>query len=1135
MKRIIAALISALIICSLFAGTVFATGSLEDALAVAERELYAMYTAQSGGLLRDCYDRAKAAAESGAADSGEAAALYAALDALAPLEDYVREPLLGFDGLTDAVFAAMPLLRGSVSVSEGVVTLAGDGDLRYCNAAYDGIAGPSPFGVPCPMADGFVLKICADADASLDLEIGRRGGADDCVFTLSGVYVTEGEGYYFFPFGRFGNPPLDGTLNYISLAFTGTSSVSFGDLHAASGTAEGAARAYSEKPMTSQRFSSAEYYKLLKRGTSSALTMISKPSGSDGFLTFTESVQGDDSQLWLLCADPINPNQIRLINKNHALALLRSGDSLAAACADLTDSNQVWSVSYSKAKGFSFYYPGASRVALTYTSDKPKLTETSASVKYFDVVSVGGPDYALAWSDEFNDGELDRGVWFPMTGANSDPTDPYYYRDDDNNICFEDGCLVLKTIVEDYNGFPSTAAHITTEDKLHVSYGRIEMSAKLPDGYNVWPAFWLMGDKDNWPYCGEIDIMEFIGLDEENNWYGHRRSFATFHYAGSNGEHAEIGGWTDGTMLISNEKLTDDFHIYAVEWEFDQIRWYFDDVLYLTVNIDSDALKNALQKNPMYIRLNTGIDGPGNYELPPNAPQETKYFIDYVRYYKDAAYAPRIELPFAAEKTESDSFNVIWSPANPCAVDAERGVLLYGNAAVNVMLYGADNADQAPVGKLSAGGYWVMSDAISGDGSRYVFGRYGKLTVTDSNYAGAVTGGFSGRAPVVALSFDGSRCYAGGTPQNSSSSDCDYFYIYDGGTLAEISREKTDSWVDSIAVAKNDDYAFGCYDGSVHVSAAGKSGYRVFAVDGRISALAWSPDCGTIYAATASGGVYAYDVEAETVSAFGRAGDEVYQLAVSPDGRLLAAACGDSCARIYDTASGRLAARPFLGRTAVTALAFSPGGAMLALAGTDGRIGVFRAYDGLPLALLRDRDGACWYNTVVFGADGASVIAVRGVEDFNSAVSSWTLPEGLIPESADFSALEALTYYDEISYTPESFAPYAAALKHANAVKANPYSAQSVINAAAQAVAEAAEGLVEGTLEPPVMKGDLDNDGEITVGDALIALRVAAKLVAKTAEHVLIGDVDGDGDVTVGDALKILRVAAKLADQSSLG
>ena len=67
--------------------------------------------------------------------------------------------------------------------------------------------------------------------------------------------------------------------------------------------------------------------------------------------------------------------------------------------------------------------------------------------------------------------------------------------------------------------------------------------------------------------------------------------------------------------------------------------------------------------------------------------------------------------------------------------------------------------------------------------------------------------------------------------------------------------------------------------------------------------------------------------------------------------------------------------------------------------------------------------------------------------------------------------------------------------------------------------------------EPEVKKGDFDNDGEITVTDALTALRIAAKLAPETDLDIAIGDTDDDGHVTVTDALAILRVAAKLATE----
>ncbi|MBR5769897.1 MAG: choice-of-anchor J domain-containing protein [Clostridia bacterium] len=67
-----------------------------------------------------------------------------------------------------------------------------------------------------------------------------------------------------------------------------------------------------------------------------------------------------------------------------------------------------------------------------------------------------------------------------------------------------------------------------------------------------------------------------------------------------------------------------------------------------------------------------------------------------------------------------------------------------------------------------------------------------------------------------------------------------------------------------------------------------------------------------------------------------------------------------------------------------------------------------------------------------------------------------------------------------------------------------------------------------------VMYGDMDDDGQITVADALRALRIAAKLSNPTEDDMVRGDVDFDGEITVADALKILRVAARLATPESL-
>ena len=70
--------------------------------------------------------------------------------------------------------------------------------------------------------------------------------------------------------------------------------------------------------------------------------------------------------------------------------------------------------------------------------------------------------------------------------------------------------------------------------------------------------------------------------------------------------------------------------------------------------------------------------------------------------------------------------------------------------------------------------------------------------------------------------------------------------------------------------------------------------------------------------------------------------------------------------------------------------------------------------------------------------------------------------------------------------------------------------------------------IVEKPFDEPILKGDLDADGVITVSDALMALRIAAKLAEETPEAVAVADMDGDAEITVADALTILRISVGL-------
>ena len=95
------------------------------------------------------------------------------------------------------------------------------------------------------------------------------------------------------------------------------------------------------------------------------------------------------------------------------------------------------------------------------------------------------------------------------------------------------------------------------------------MPAKIPVGQGICPAFWTLGVDREWPSNGEIDIMEYYqGNLLANIAVGtNRRWQAEWH----NGKKAvdELGG----------AKWAQDFHVWRMDWDEDEIALYVDDML----------------------------------------------------------------------------------------------------------------------------------------------------------------------------------------------------------------------------------------------------------------------------------------------------------------------------------------------------------------------------------------------------------------------------------------------------------------------------------------------------------------------------------------------------------------------------
>ena len=243
--------------------------------------------------------------------------------------------------------------------------------------------------------------------------------------------------------------------------------------------------------------------------------------------------------------------------------------------------------------------------------------------------------WKLAWSDEFSgpDNSLpDDSKWSIQVGGHWSNNELQAYTNRPQNIHLESGNLVITATKENYTGADGvsrsfTSARINTQGKFTQKYGRFEARIKLPQGQGMWPAFWLLGDDigaDGWPKCGEIDIMENVGS---------RMSvvLGTIHGPGYSGDK----GPTANYSLSNQQKFSDDFHVFAVEWEPATIRFYVDGHLYETrTPADLPAGTKWVFDHPFFIILNLAVGGnlPGLPDATTHFPQSM--LVDYVRVYE---------------------------------------------------------------------------------------------------------------------------------------------------------------------------------------------------------------------------------------------------------------------------------------------------------------------------------------------------------------------------------------------------------------------------------------------------------------------------------------------------------------------
>jgi len=234
--------------------------------------------------------------------------------------------------------------------------------------------------------------------------------------------------------------------------------------------------------------------------------------------------------------------------------------------------------------------------------------------------------WSLTFQDEFSSDSLNRNIW--KTGFDWGQT--YSGTDQalfiDSAFYLKNGILYIKanrdTVtgwVYDSNFHPVLKDYYFTSGMMHSAYsfsqlyGYFEIRCKIPIGSGFWPAFWLMSP-NSWP--PEIDIFEISGLEPN-------KMHMANHFLNNNNEHQQI------CANYYGPDFSNDFHIFAIEWNPKEIIWYLD-------NIQVYKTETCIPHERMYVIISLGVGGDefsgyaSNTTFLPSCLE-----VDYIRVYKE--------------------------------------------------------------------------------------------------------------------------------------------------------------------------------------------------------------------------------------------------------------------------------------------------------------------------------------------------------------------------------------------------------------------------------------------------------------------------------------------------------------------
>lgn len=220
-------------------------------------------------------------------------------------------------------------------------------------------------------------------------------------------------------------------------------------------------------------------------------------------------------------------------------------------------------------------------------------------------------------TDEFEGDRLDATRWHDHNPGWKGRQPGFFSK---KNVTVSDGKLHLTARVEDLPNLPSGFHTFTTaavKAKTLVKYGYFEIKCR-PMKSRASSAFWFYhSTKDEWT---EIDVFEICGVGDKwkNKYHMNLHVFRT---------PTENKHWSRGDKWVAPYDLADEYHVYALQWDKDTIKWLVDGKV-----VHED--KNTHWHQPLHMNFDSETM-PEWFGLPDKKDLPSTFSIEYVRSWRE--------------------------------------------------------------------------------------------------------------------------------------------------------------------------------------------------------------------------------------------------------------------------------------------------------------------------------------------------------------------------------------------------------------------------------------------------------------------------------------------------------------------